>query len=112
MKHKGKKSNRRLEFGGLSFQPDFTPFASATGKDEMPMDDDLISEPPWWLVAAGGLIGKLKIYKKCNCVNEDGSITQLDDCPRTQNCTKCCQGREGENFIGGYDPMMASQKRG
>ena len=113
MKHKGKKANRGLKFGGLSFQPDHTPFASVTGKDEMPMDDDLISEPPWWLVAAGGsLLGQLRLFKKCNCQNEDGSTTQLDDCPRLQSCEKCCLSRQGENFVGGFDPMTPSQTRG
>ena len=112
MKHRRRQAKKSVQFGGLSFDTEHQPFASATGKDEMPMDDGLVSEPPWWLVAAGGsLLGQLRFYKKCNCQNADGSVTQLDDCPRFQTCDKCCQGRVGENFIGGYDPMMATQRR-
>ena len=75
------------------------------------MDDGLVSEPPWWLVGVAGLIGKLELYKQCRCIKADGSETLINGCSRLQKCTKCCEGRVGENFVGGYDPMMASQSK-
>ena len=66
----------------------------------MPMDDGLVSEPPWWLVVAEQVCLDNFVFSKCNCQNADGSVTQLDDCPRLQKCDKCCQGRVGENLLG------------
>ena len=75
------------------------------------MDDGLVSEPPWWLVGVAGLIGKLKLYKECRCQKADGTEEPISDCPRYQKCTACCTARVGENFVGGYGPMMARQRK-
>jgi len=111
MRNRKRQSRRGVEFGGLSFRPHHQPFASATGKDEMPMDDDIVKETPWWLAGLGGLIGGLKLYKQCICVRPNGSEVTIDDCPRLQKCPKCCAGRVGENFTGGYDPFAASSTK-
>ena len=112
MKHRRRQAKKSVQFGGLSFDTEHQPFASATGKEEMPMDDGLVSEPPWWLVGVAGLIGKLELYKQCRCPQADGGETTITDCPRLQKCDKCCEGRLGENYAGGgYDPMMASQSK-
>ena len=82
------------DWGGISFQCAQPPFASATGDKEEDMEDDIISEPPWWLVATAGFLGGLKKYKTCTCTNpENGTTMAITDCPVIRKCAKCCSSR-------------------
>ena len=82
------------DWGGMSFQCADMPFASATGDKEEDMEDDIISEPPWWLVATAGFLGGLKKYKTCTCTNpENGTTMTIADCPVIRKCAKCCSSR-------------------
>ena len=86
--------NQTGDWGGMSFQCADMPFASATGDKEEDMEDDIISEPPWWLVATAGFLGGLKKYKTCTCTNpENGTTMQISDCPIIRKCDKCCSSR-------------------
>jgi len=92
-------------FGGLNFQCANQPFAMATGKEEMPEGDDLISEPPWWALTALGWVAGLKKTKSCICDLTNGSQVTLTDCNRLRPCDVCCTNAHGENFAGSsYDP--------
>jgi hypothetical protein len=88
------KFSNFADWGGMSFQCADMPFASATGDKEEDMEDEIISEPPWWVGAAVGLLGGLKKYKKCTCTNpENGTTMTIDDCPIVRKCEKCCSSR-------------------
>lgn len=101
------------DFGGLSFQCANEPFAYATGKEEMPEDDGLKSEPPWWALTALGWVAGLKKTKTCICDLTNGSQVTLTDCNRLRSCGTCCTNAHGENFSGSaYDPNNTSFTQG